>query len=68
MGFGGAAVHLFAREGANVVQTEVRDELGEHAAAVLRADGRHLRGSRSTAGVHRELCVRRCETSGVYVS
>ena len=29
MGFGGAAAHLFVREGAKVVLTDIRDELGE---------------------------------------
>ena len=33
MGFGGAAAHLFVREGAKVVLTDIRDELGEGAAA-----------------------------------
>ncbi len=33
MGFGGAAAHLFVREGAKVVLTDIRDELGERAAA-----------------------------------
>src|SRR5271168_2534153 len=39
MGFGGAAAHLLVREGARVVLTDIRDELGERAAAALRADG-----------------------------
>ena len=39
MGFGGATAHLFVREGAKVVLTDIRDELGERAAAALRADG-----------------------------
>ena len=39
MGFGGAAAHLFVREGAKVVITDVRDELGEQAAAALREAG-----------------------------
>ena len=38
MGFGGAAAHLFVREGAKVVLTDIRDELGERAAASLRAE------------------------------
>ncbi len=42
MGFGGAAVHLFVREGAKVVLTDIRDDLGERAAA-LRADGHDAR-------------------------
>ena len=29
MGFGGAAAHLFVREGAKVVLTDIRDEPGE---------------------------------------
>ena len=33
MGFGGAAAHLFVREGAKVVLTDIRDALGERAAA-----------------------------------
>jgi NAD(P)-dependent dehydrogenase (short-subunit alcohol dehydrogenase family) len=40
MGFGGAAAHLFVREGA---LTDIRDELGEHAAAALRAEGHDAR-------------------------
>ncbi len=43
MGFGGAAAHLFVREGAKVVLTDIRDDLGERAAAVLRADGHDAR-------------------------
>ena len=46
MGFGGAAAHLFVREGAKVVLTDIRDELGERSAASLRAaghDARYLR-------------------------
>src|SRR5262249_26238704 len=43
MGFGGAAAHLFVREGAKVVLTDIRDELGERAAAGLRADGHDAR-------------------------
>ncbi len=35
MGFGGAAAHVFVREGAKVVLTDIRDELGERAAAAL---------------------------------
>ena len=31
MGFGGAAAHLFVREGAKVVLTDIRDDLGERA-------------------------------------
>jgi NAD(P)-dependent dehydrogenase (short-subunit alcohol dehydrogenase family) len=29
MGFGGAAAHLFVREGAKVVLTDIRDDLGD---------------------------------------
>ena len=43
MGFGGAAAHLFVREGAKVVITDVRDELGERAAAALRETGGDVR-------------------------
>src|SRR5277367_4431766 len=43
MGFGGAAAHLFVREGAKVVLTDIRDELGERAAAALRAEGHDAR-------------------------
>jgi 3(or 17)beta-hydroxysteroid dehydrogenase len=43
MSFGGAAAHLFVREGAKVVLTDIRDELGERAAASLRAESHHAR-------------------------
>jgi len=43
MGFGGAAAHLFVREGAKVVLTDIRDEPGERAAAALRAEGHDAR-------------------------
>ena len=43
MGFGGAAAHLFVREGAKVVLTDIRDDLGERAAAALRAEGHDAR-------------------------
>src|SRR5271165_3621165 len=43
MGFGGAAAHLFVREGAKVVLTDIRDELGERAATALRAEGHDAR-------------------------
>ena len=43
MGFGGAAAHLFVQEGAKVVITDVRDELGEQAAAALREAGGDVR-------------------------
>ncbi|MDE0728306.1 MAG: glucose 1-dehydrogenase [Alphaproteobacteria bacterium] len=47
MGFGGASAHLFVREGAKIVMTDIRDELGERSAAALRDRGadaiyRHL--------------------------
>src|SRR5262249_61857205 len=38
MGIGGAVAHLFVREGAKGVLTDIRDDLGERAAAALRAD------------------------------
>jgi len=43
MGFGGAAAHLFVREGAKAVLTDIRDDLGNRAAASLRADGHNAR-------------------------
>jgi len=43
MGFGGAVAHLFVREGAKVVLTDIRDDLGERAAAARRADGHDAR-------------------------
>ena len=43
MGFGGAAALLFLREGARVVISDVRDELGERAAAALREVGGDVR-------------------------
>ncbi|MCB1739819.1 MAG: glucose 1-dehydrogenase [Gammaproteobacteria bacterium] len=43
MGFGGASAHLFAREGAKVVLTDIRDELGERSAAALRDRGASAR-------------------------
>ena len=43
MGFGGAAAHLFVREGAKVVLTDIRDDLGERSAAALRAEGHDAR-------------------------
>ena len=45
MGFGGAAAHLFVREGAKVVLTDIRDDLGERAAASLCAEGHDARYS-----------------------
>jgi NAD(P)-dependent dehydrogenase (short-subunit alcohol dehydrogenase family) len=46
MGFGGAAAHLFVREGAKVVLTDIRDELGERAAQALRDGGAEARYER----------------------
>ena len=43
MGFGGAAARAFVREGAKVVLTDIRDELGEAAAQELRAAGAEAR-------------------------
>src|ERR1700749_596562 len=43
MGFGGATANLFVREGAKVVLTDIRDELGERSAAALRAEGHDAR-------------------------
>ncbi len=43
MGFGGATALLFVREGAKVVLTDIRDDLGERAAASLRAEGHDAR-------------------------
>ena len=43
MGFGGAAANLFVREGAKVVLTDIRDELGERSAEALRAGGADAR-------------------------
>lgn len=43
MGFGGAAAHLFVREGAKVILTDIRDELGERSAAAFRAAGHDVR-------------------------
>ena len=39
MGFGGAAARMFAREGAQVVLTDIRQEQGEAAAAQIRQNG-----------------------------
>ena len=39
IGFGGAAAWLFAREGANVVLTDIDDDLGEATAFQLRKSG-----------------------------
>ena len=43
MGFGGASAHLFAREGARVMITDLQDELGERSAAALRKAGGDVR-------------------------
>jgi NAD(P)-dependent dehydrogenase (short-subunit alcohol dehydrogenase family) len=43
VGFGGAAAHLFVREGTKVVLTDIRDDLGERAATALRAEGHDAR-------------------------
>jgi NAD(P)-dependent dehydrogenase (short-subunit alcohol dehydrogenase family) len=43
MGFGGAAANIFVREGAKVVLTDIRDDLGERAAALLREAGHDAR-------------------------
>ena len=39
IGFGGAAAWLFAREGANVVLTDIDDDLGEETAFQIRKSG-----------------------------
>ena len=39
MGFGGAVAHRFLREGAKIILTDIRDELGEESAATLRGQG-----------------------------
>ena len=39
MGFGGAAAHKFLREGAKVILTDIRDELGESSAKKLQDQG-----------------------------
>ena len=39
MGIGGAAVRRFAREGAQVVIADIKDEIGEQTAAEIRAEG-----------------------------
>ena len=39
MGFGGAAARMFAREGAKVVLTDIKTEMGETAAAQIRQNG-----------------------------
>ena len=42
MGFGGAVAHRFVREGATIVLTDIRDELGEKSAESLRAKGHQV--------------------------
>ena len=39
MGFGGQAAHIFLREGARVVLSDIRDELGERAVGIMRESG-----------------------------
>ena len=39
MGFGGAVAHRFLREGAQIILTDIRDELGEKSAVAFRAQG-----------------------------
>ena len=39
MGFGGAAARMFAQEGANVVLTDIKTEMGEATAAQIRENG-----------------------------
>ena len=39
MGFGGAAARIFAREGAKVVLTDIKEEMGERTAAEIREHG-----------------------------
>ena len=39
MGFGGASARLFVREGAKVVLTDIKEEVGEKTAAQIREDG-----------------------------
>ena len=39
MGFGGAAARLFAREGARVVLTDIKEEMGFKTAEQIRASG-----------------------------
>jgi len=39
MGFGGAVAHRFLREGAKIILTDIRDELGEKSAVALRGQG-----------------------------
>ncbi len=39
MGFGGAAARLFAQEGAKVVLTDIKEEMGERTASQIRGNG-----------------------------
>ena len=39
MGFGGAAARLFAQEGAKVVLTDIKEEMGERTAIQIRENG-----------------------------
>ena len=39
MGFGGAAARLFAREGARVVLTDIKEEMGRKTAEQIQAQG-----------------------------
>ena len=39
MGFGGAAARMFVREGARVVLTDIKVEMGEATAAQIRENG-----------------------------
>lgn len=43
MGFGGQAVHIFLREGAKVVLSDIRDDLGQRAVKILREAGKDAR-------------------------
>ena len=43
MGFGGASAHLFVREGAKVVISDILDDLGEQAASEMRETGADVR-------------------------
>ena len=48
MGFGGSAARMFVREGAKVVLTDIKVEMGEATAAQIRESGgdRHFHGTR----------------------
>ena len=43
MGFGGQAAHIFLREGAKVVLSDIRDDLGQRAVKILREAGKDAR-------------------------